>query len=118
MPEKNPLSSVSSLSASSSDSSMGSVDRFLWTRPISPSDGSIKLSPSRSTALPSLVASLSSTFSTDARRDVVGVDLVDVAGAAFLWDWESESSLGWIGGPVRVDLVRFFCLEFETDMVW
>ena len=48
----------------------------------------------------------------------IGVDLVDVAGAAFLWEWECESSLGWIGGPVRVDLVRFFCLEFETDMVW
>jgi hypothetical protein len=64
------------------------------------------------------VALSSSTSSTDAHQDVVGVNLVDVAGAAFLWDWESKSGMGWIGGPVRVDLVRFFCLEFEMDMVW
>jgi hypothetical protein len=117
MPAKNPLSSVSSLSASSSDSSMGSVGRFLRTRPVSLSDGSIKLSSSsRSSMLPLLVASSSSMSSTDARRDVDGVNLVDVAGAAFLWEWESESGVCWIGGPVRVDLVFFFCLEFEADM--
>ena len=49
--------------------------------------------------------------------DVVGVNLVDVAGAASLWDWESKSSVGWIGSPVRVDCV-FFCLEFEAEMGW
>ena len=54
--------------------------------------------------------------STDAHQDVVGVNLVDVGGAVFLWDWESESSMGWIGSPVQVDLVFFFGLEFEVDM--
>ena len=116
MPAKNPLSSVSSLSALSSDSSMGSVGWFLWTWPVLPSDGSIKLlSSSQSSMLPLLVAWSSSMSLTDACQDVVGVNLVDVGGAAFLWDWESESSVGWIGGPVRVDLV-FFGLEFEVNM--
>ena len=50
---------------------------------------------------------MSSMSLTDARWDVVGVNLVDVAGAAFLWDWESESGVGWIDGSVLVDLVIF-----------
>ena len=66
--------------------------------------------------LPLLVASSSSTSLTDAHQDVVGVNLVDVAGAAFLWDWESKSGVGWIDSSVWVDLVFFFGLEFEVDM--
>ena len=66
--------------------------------------------------LPLLVASSSSMSLTDAHWDVIGVNLVDVAGAAFLWDWESESGVGWIDSSVQVDLVIFFGLEFEVDM--
>jgi len=88
--------SVSSLSALSSDSSWGPLDSFYQTQPVSPSDGSIKLSPISIKYAVIIGGFIILKSLTDAHRDVVGVKLVDVARAAFLWDWERKSGMGWI----------------------